>query len=67
MIYQALFTKKDGKVEPAGTRILPVRISTVTDRNDYRPVLLEGADKDRVLARVAKFTEALVPRDAPAR
>jgi len=67
MIYQALFTKKDGKVEPAGERIVPVRISTVTDRNDYRPVLLEGADKDRVLARVAKFTEALVPRDAPAR
>jgi len=61
MIYQALFTKKDGKVEPAGERILPVRISTATERNDYRPVLLEGADKDRVLARVAKFTEALSP------
>lgn len=61
MIYQALFTKKDGKVEPAGERILPVRISTATDRNDYRPVLLEGVDKDRVLARVAKFTEALIP------
>ncbi|HZF48053.1 MAG TPA: CapA family protein [Polyangiaceae bacterium] len=60
MIYQALFTKKDGKVEPAGTRILPVRISTVTERNDYRPVLLEGADKDRVLGRVAKYSEALL-------
>jgi poly-gamma-glutamate synthesis protein (capsule biosynthesis protein) len=62
MIYQALFTRKDGKVEPAGARILPVRISTATDRNDYRPVLLEGADRDRVLARVAAFSEALRPK-----
>jgi poly-gamma-glutamate capsule biosynthesis protein CapA/YwtB (metallophosphatase superfamily) len=61
MIYQALFTLNNGKVEPAGARILPVRISTVTDRNDYRPVLLEGADKERVLGRLAKYSEPLNP------
>lgn len=59
MIYQALFTLNGGKVEPSGERIIPVRISTATDRNDYRPVLLEGADKERVLGRVAKYSEPL--------
>lgn len=61
MIYQAFFTKEEGTVVPAGERIVPVRISTATNRNDYRPVLLEGAEKDRVLSRVAKLTESLSP------
>jgi poly-gamma-glutamate capsule biosynthesis protein CapA/YwtB (metallophosphatase superfamily) len=61
MIYQALFTQKDGRVEPSGTRILPVRISTAEDRNDYRPVLLEGALRERVLARVDAYSAALNP------
>jgi poly-gamma-glutamate synthesis protein (capsule biosynthesis protein) len=66
MIYQALFTLKEGRVEPAGTRILPVRISSVTDRNDYRPVLLEGAERERVLGRVEQFSAALLPKTARA-
>jgi poly-gamma-glutamate capsule biosynthesis protein CapA/YwtB (metallophosphatase superfamily) len=59
IIYQAVFAEKEGRMEQAEERLLPVRISTSTQRNDYRPVLLEGAERDRVLARVEEYSAAL--------
>lgn len=63
MIVQAVFQKnpETGKVERQELRILPVRISTALDKNDYRPVLLTGADKERVLGRVALYSEKSLP------
>ena len=63
MIYQEVLSLERGKVTSADHRILPVRISTVTSRNDYRPVLLEGAERDRVLEKVARLTAALPQGD----
>jgi poly-gamma-glutamate synthesis protein (capsule biosynthesis protein) len=59
MIYQATFARRDGRVVPTGSAIVPVRISSVPHRNDFRPVLLEGSDRERVLARVAKASEEI--------
>jgi poly-gamma-glutamate capsule biosynthesis protein CapA/YwtB (metallophosphatase superfamily) len=59
IIYQETFTEKDGRFVPSEQTILPVRISGETRRNDYQPVLLEGAERERVLARLAGFNAAL--------
>jgi poly-gamma-glutamate synthesis protein (capsule biosynthesis protein) len=59
IIYQATFARRDGEVVPAGDRVLPVRISSVTQRNDFHPVLLEGDEKERVLARLRGYSDAL--------
>lgn len=59
MIYQEVLSLRSGKVTAAEHRILPVRISTATTRNDYRPVLLEGAERERVLEKVARLSAAL--------
>lgn len=59
IIYQATFTSKDGRMQQSEAQILPVRISSVTDRNDFRPVLLDGADKERVLARIEQYSALL--------
>jgi poly-gamma-glutamate synthesis protein (capsule biosynthesis protein) len=64
IIYQAMFAVEDGRVAPAGSRALPVRVSSVTERNDYRPVLLEGAEKERVLARLKAYSEAIAEEAA---
>jgi len=61
MIYQEVFALEGGAVVSKENRVLPVRISSVTTHNDFRPVLLEGADKDRVLARVKDYSDKLVP------
>ena len=66
IIYQETFTLKDGRVETTASSILPVRISSVTTRNDYRPVLLDGGEKERVLARVDQYSGYLVPAPASA-
>ena len=62
MIYQEVFAKEGGVVVTKESRILPVRISSVTTHNDFRPVLLEGEEKDRVLAKVKDFSDKLVPK-----
>jgi len=45
-----------------GEHLVPVSISSRTDRNDYRPRLLEGREKQRVLDRVRDSSRALWSR-----
>jgi poly-gamma-glutamate capsule biosynthesis protein CapA/YwtB (metallophosphatase superfamily) len=59
IIYQEAFAEKDGRMGPGEMKIIPVRISSVTTRNDYRPVILEGEERERVLAKMKKLSEAL--------
>lgn len=61
IVYQELFARQGDRVVPVGSRILPARISTVPTRNDYRPVLLEGAERERVLEKVKRLSEGLRP------
>ena len=39
-------------LETPGPEIIPVSISSVKDRNDYRPTVVEGADAERVMKKV---------------
>ncbi|NUP13302.1 MAG: CapA family protein [Polyangiaceae bacterium] len=56
MIFQAKFTKKAGKVVPLGYEVVPVSFSGHKSQNDFRPVLLEGADAARVRSDVEKYS-----------
>lgn len=62
IIYQEAFIEQDGRMGPGEMTLFPVRISSVTTHNDYRPVLLTGEERERVLARVKKMSEALPSR-----
>ena len=65
IIFQQAFAKApDGKAGPVANtaRAVPVRISSRTDTNDFRPVVLTGAEKERVLARLAEYSKPLGPR-----
>lgn len=59
IIYQEAFVEKNGRMGPGEMTLVPVRISGLTTRNDYRPMLLEGAERERVLAKMKKLSEAL--------
>jgi poly-gamma-glutamate synthesis protein (capsule biosynthesis protein) len=59
IIYQARFRLRDGRVELADENVVPVSISSRADRNDYRPRILEGADKERVLERLDALRKSL--------
>lgn len=67
MIVQAVFRKNQGtgRMEREELRVIPVRITTAAGKNDYRPVLLDGADKERVLERVKRYSEKLGPSIQP--
>jgi poly-gamma-glutamate synthesis protein (capsule biosynthesis protein) len=59
IIYQEKFVLEGGSLARVEQVILPVRISGANDRNDFRPVLLEGAERARVLGKVEKMSAAL--------
>jgi poly-gamma-glutamate synthesis protein (capsule biosynthesis protein) len=59
IIYQEAFVEKDGRMGPGEMTIVPVRISGLTTRNDYRPALLFGDERERVLAKMKKLSEAI--------
>jgi poly-gamma-glutamate capsule biosynthesis protein CapA/YwtB (metallophosphatase superfamily) len=59
IVYRASFTLADGKMAPSGEEIVPVRVTTAPERNDFRPVALAGEARDSVLARLATYSEGL--------
>jgi len=59
IVYRASFTAADGRMAPSGEEIVPVRVTTAPERNDFRPIALEGEDRARVLARIATYSEGL--------
>lgn len=61
MIYQEVFAKEAGVVVSKENRVIPVSISSVATKNDFHPVLLEGAAKERVLGRVREYSDKLGP------
>ncbi|EYF06795.1 CapA family protein [Chondromyces apiculatus] len=58
-IYQATFALQAGQVSQTGSTAIPARMSSVTDRNDYRPVVLEGAEGERVLGKLQELSARL--------
>ncbi len=59
LVFQETFHVRDGKVHAVAERRVPVRISSSTRRNDFRPTLLEGDEAARVLDKVAKFSASI--------
>lgn len=52
MIFQQTFHYENGILKDNSIELIPCSLSSVTDRNDYRPVPLEGEEKERVLKKV---------------
>ena len=59
LIYQERFIVDDGEVTAREQTLIPVRISSTPSQNDFRPVVVEGDDARRILAKVAKLSAAL--------
>ena len=59
-IYQQTLDFEGGKLvsinEP---KVIPVSISSSNNRNDYKPVVLEGEDKERIINKVKNISENL--------
>ncbi len=61
IIYQERLHVANGKVARAEHQIIPVRISSAKDRNDFQPMLLEGEEAARVRKKVEDLS-AKLPR-----
>ena len=60
-IFQQTFTFDEAKslIESSNMNLIPISISSVKERNDFRPVILEGSEKDRVLKKIDDLSRSL--------
>lgn len=57
IIFQQTFTFRDGILqEDTETRIIPCSVSSVSNRNDYRPTPAEGEDAQRIIERMNEYS-----------
>lgn len=59
MIYVHKFNFKNGQLISDENEVIPCSISSVSNRNNYQPTILEGEEKERVLARIEEYSEPL--------
>lgn len=59
MIYVHKFNFKNGELISEENEVIPCSISSVSNRNNYQPTILEGEEKERVLARIEEYSEPL--------
>ena len=49
----------DGEKKNIELKLIPVSISSTKDRNDYRPMILEGSEKQRVIDKINALSKDL--------
>lgn len=59
MIFRQTFTVKDGEITDSEYEIIPCSISSVSSRNNYQPTPAEGSEKERISAKIEKFSANL--------
>lgn len=57
MIYQHHFTFEGGNLIKQEPKIIPTSVSSKKNINDYQPTILDGTEKDRVLAKILKYSK----------
>ena len=60
MIFQQTFTLRDGEIQGYDDfKIIPCRLSSVTNVNDYQPTILEGAEAEKVMNKINEISAGL--------
>ena len=64
MIFRQTFTFVDGKLQlDDNIKIIPASVSGVSWCNNYQPVVLEGAEKQRVMNKIMRYSSGFVYRE----
>ena len=59
-IFQQTFSFYDGELMPGvDMNVIPIFVSSVRERNDFVPTIAEGADGERILGRIERYSEGL--------
>lgn len=59
-IFQEKFDFIDNKLSSSSINIIPASLSGKNNINDYRPVILEGTEKERVMNKILKYSNLSV-------
>lgn len=59
MIFQITYSYENGEIKDITINIIPCSLSSVNDKNDYQPTILEGEEKERVLNKVLESSTNL--------
>lgn len=54
LIFQQTFNFENNKLVNTSINIIPASVSSIKERNNYQPLILEGSEKERVLTKILK-------------
>jgi len=54
---QEFFFLEDEKLDEVCIKIIPCMVSSIKERNDYRPTPAQGEDKERILKRLNEYSK----------
>lgn len=54
---QAFNIEADGSLTPGEINVIPCSVSSVSDKNDFRPTPLKGEEYERVMNKIIKYSE----------
>ena len=57
MIVQTTYTFTNGVLTGISPQIIPCRLSSVTNRNDFKPTPVTGAEAERILGKIAGMSQ----------
>ncbi|MCH5167318.1 MAG: CapA family protein [Erysipelotrichales bacterium] len=52
MIFQITFNYRNDEITDTIINIIPASLSSVSDKNDYQPIILDGLEKEKILKKV---------------
>lgn len=59
-VFQQIFHLRNGELtDQKEIKVVPFSISSVTHRNDYRPTMLEGAERERVMQKIIDVSDEI--------
>ncbi len=56
-IFQMELNLVDGKIKSNKINLIPAAVSSIKERNDFQPQILEGLEKTRVLNKILKYSQ----------
>ena len=56
MIFNIIFEYEDGKLINTNAKVYPAKVSSVSNKNDFKPTLAEGEEYYRILNKISKYS-----------
>ena len=60
MVFNVLFEYSDNNLTNVNAKVYPAKVSSINNRNDFKPTLVEGEEYNRILNKISKYSNVVI-------